>query len=168
MIFGYAISLASFIAADFLWRKIFWNKKKNIDATLIENLSTIPKMVFLRITVFVTKWTGRFLASISIPLLMFFIECSIYEVHCKENQLFFEPQFHLAGASLAILGCIIGWRFPLIGAVMLLAGNISFCIREGKISSEGLFLPFYLATAAYFATWALMKFSERILKKNAG
>ena len=114
VIFAYLISLISFIAADFLWRKIFWNEKKNRDTVSTDTLDKTQKSTVLQIAIWITKWAGRLLASVSIPFLMLTIEWSIYEMHCKESLSFFEPRFHLAGASLAILGCIIGWRFPLI------------------------------------------------------
>lgn len=168
LIIAFAISLPSFIAADFLWRKIFWNKKKNIDTALTETVGKTSKSAVLQIAIWISKWAGRLLASLSIPFLMSIIDDYIYKIDWKEDLQLFETHFHFAGASIAILGCIIGWRFPLIGAVMLLFGSISFLISGGKISFECLFLPFYLAAAAYFATWALSKFSERTLRKNAG
>ena len=168
VIFAYAISLVSFVTADFLWRKIFWNKKKNIDTALTGTVGKTSKLAVLQVAIWISKLAGRLLASLSIPFLMSIIDDYIYKIDWKENLQLFETHFHFAGASIAILGCIIGWRFPLIGALMLLSGSISFLVNEGKISFECFFPPFYLATAAFFVTWVLTKLFGRILKKDAG
>lgn len=166
-----AMGLVSFIAVDFLLRKIFWDKKKNIEPVLPENLKKTPKILILQTVTGLVKWTGRLCAAVMIPFLMFFIDGYRYSMYDKEtlqrlNEHVLTYQLNFAGASIAIFGCIIGWRFPLIGAVMLLTWIVPFQISEGKIFLDGIFILFDIAAIAFFTTWALRRFSERTLKKN--
>lgn len=164
-----AISLTSFIAADFIWRKIFWNKKKSIDNAL----SKTPKLVILQIVTGLVKWTGRLFACLAIPFLWFVVEDCIYQMNDKEclqdiSHQLFGPRFGFASAFIAIIGCIIGWRFPLIGAITMSAWFIPFLINEGQIFPDFTVIFFYLAATAFLATWVLRRFSERTSKKCVG
>jgi hypothetical protein len=152
-----AISLTSFIAADFLWRKIFWNKKKDIDNDSIKNLGKTTKMVVLQTVIGLVKWIGRLLTCLSIPFLMYFMDGFIYELNYEGGS-----QFYLVCVSVTIIGCIISWRFPLIGAIMMLAWIIPSGINEDQIFLGSI----DLAAIAFFATWVLGKLSERIDKMS--
>jgi hypothetical protein len=147
-----AIGLLSFIAVDYLWRKIFWNKKKDITPILSERLNKTPKILVLQIIIGLIKWASRLFACFLIPFLMFIVE------GCINRHAIIE----LTGLCIAIFGFIISWRFLMVGALMMLIGVIPFEIHKVLL----IFIVFDLTAAAFFATWALRKFSERTLKKN--
>jgi hypothetical protein len=149
-------SLTVCIIADFLWRKIFWNKRKIIDTALTKNVGKSSKKKSFQIVTVIVTWVGRLLTCLLIPFLMFTIDSCVY--HCNKTIL--------TSASVEILGCIIGWRFPLVGAVILLAGIISFHILEGKIIFDCYYILIDLAAVAFFATWILKKFSKRELQRK--